>query len=206
MSGSASGGATAGGGAGSGGKERRGSASERGAAGCDDGHLSQHPVDRLILELIQSGRDVTTAEIDRIIGRIAGAPFNPRSVRVPQYERGARYRRYTLDARAPSLAYHLVKRVAIERQWAAGTTPDSYVMDLQAAVRDPLARLAVYERRGDHVAVTVTPTDVVLPSRRRGPQRLANLLVIYSADRGIIVTGYQFSTLEAAGIPKEARW
>jgi len=36
------------------------------------------------------------------------------------------------------------------------------------------------------------------------PER--QLLVIYSADRGIIVTGYQFSELPETGIPSEARW
>ncbi len=35
---------------------------------------------------------------------------------------------------------------------------------------------------------------------------LPELLVIYSADRGILVTGYQCSSLATAAIPKEALW
>lgn len=76
--------------------------------------LSQHPVDLLIRELLRTGRPAATEEIAQIIDRMATAPFNPQDRRVPTKERGARYRGYTLGARADSLTYHLIKRVVIE--------------------------------------------------------------------------------------------
>lgn len=56
------------------------------------------------------------------------------------------------------------------------------------------------------MAATVTPTAQVLSPQRRGEDWLPNLLVIHAARRGIIVSGYQFSTLEKTGVPLEAQW
>ena len=83
---------------------------------------------------------------------------------------------------------------------------DQYLADLRRAVREPGTRLAIYARRGGAVAATVTPLDRVLPPERRGRKPQPNVLVIYSADRGMIVSGYHFSTLDATGVPREARW
>lgn len=163
-------------------------------------------MDRLIRELVQTGREATSEEVERVIAHIAAAPFDPRAVRVAADHRPLTYHRRALGHREDALFYHLVQRVVVEAQWADGTTAECYLADLRDAVRAPDARLAVYARRGGHIAVTVTPTDRVLPPRRRGIGELLNLLVVYSADRGMIVTGYQFSTIEATGIPREARW
>jgi len=38
------------------------------------------------------------------------------------------------------------------------------------------------------------------------PVSLPDMLVVYSPDRGIILTGYQVSNLDRTGIPAEARW
>ena len=161
---------------------------------------------RLIRALIQAGREATSEEITRVVGHIAAAPFDPRVVPAAAEHRALTYHGRTLGDRADALFYHLVQRVVVERQWADGTTAERYLADLRDAVRAPDARLAVYFRRGGYIGVTVTPTAHVLPSDRRGVGELPNLLVVYSADRGMIVTGYQFSTIEATGIPKEARW
>jgi hypothetical protein len=32
------------------------------------------------------------------------------------------------------------------------------------------------------------------------------LLVVYSGDRGIILTGYQIAGIQAVAIPEDARW
>jgi hypothetical protein len=168
--------------------------------------LSGHPVDRLIRELIRTGRQATGAEVARIVERIATAPFGGSTVRVPVKERGARYGDLVLGTRADSLTYHLVKRVAIEQQWPDGTSGEQYLADLARAIRDPRARLAVFPRRGGSIAATITPTARVIPAHRLGAEPASQLLVIYSADRGMIVTGYQFSTLDQTGVPEEAVW
>ncbi len=172
----------------------------------NDGEISQHPTDRLIRELLRTGRQATDEEITRIVECIATAPFDPQTVRVRPAHRGAGYQDRTLGVAAPSLTYHLVKRVVLGQQWAAGTTADQYVEDLRRAALNPSARLAIYQRRGGHIAAVVAPTDRVLPAERRGARPEPNLLVVYSADRGIILSGYQFSTLDKTGVPREARW
>ncbi len=197
--------AAAGAGGGTTGGTAGGSRGGRGG-GSGGGGASQHPADRLIRELLQSGRQATAAEVEQILERMVSAPFNTASVRVPPGERGTSYQGRTLGASAPSIEYHLAKRVVIEQQWAPGTTAAEYLEDLRRAIRDPAARLAVYGRWGDHLAATVTPTGRVLDAARQGPRREAQLFVVYSADRGMIVTGYQFSTLAAVGIPAGARW
>lgn len=121
-------------------------------------------------------------------------------------ERGTRYGGITLGARAEALTYHLVKRVVLEEQWSDGTTARQYLADLRAAVLHSSARLAVYARRGGDLAATVTPTDQVLPAERRGSRPRPLLLVVYSVDRGTIVSGYQFSDFDTASIPEDVLW
>lgn len=87
-----------------------------------------------------------------------------------------------------------------------GTAAQQYVADLRQAVRSVTARLIVFERRGGFIAATITETDRVISAERQGPSVLSNLLVVYSADRGTILTGYQFFTLTQTGIPRGARW
>jgi hypothetical protein len=166
----------------------------------------RHSADRLIRELIASGRGASPDEIAQIVERMATAPFTTRLLHVPTRERGASYQGHILAARMPSLVYHLVKRVAIEEQWQWGTTLVRYLADLKRAVRDPTARLVVYERRGDFVAATITPTSRIIPAARLGLDALPQVLVVYSANSGMIVTGYQFSTLDQIRIPGEAQW
>lgn len=170
------------------------------------GELSPDPADQLIREIIAVPRPATDAEVRRIIERVATAPFNPAVVRVPGRERGATYAGHTLGARESSLVYHLVKRVAIERLWAEGTTASDYLDDLSRAVRSAAARLALFADRGDHIVAVITPTASAVPAHRRGAEWQPNALVVYSADRGMIRTGYQFSSLQAVDIPKEAQW
>jgi hypothetical protein len=102
--------------------------------------------------------------------------------------------------------YHLTKRVVIEEQWVPGTTEGDYLADLSRAVLDPTARLVIYRRGGTHLAATSTLTDRVLPPERQGDRSVPNLLVVYAADRGIIISGYQYSTLDQTSIPPEAVW
>lgn len=167
---------------------------------------SQHPVDRLIRELIATRRAATPEEIDQIIDRMATAPFDPRTRRVPDALRGVTYRRHTLEEQEPTMVIHLVQRVAGDGQWVDGTTEAEYLADLRRAVRDLAAGLAVYLRHGGSIAATLTPTENVLPTERRGPDALPWLYVVYSGDRGIIISGYQASGLDTLSIPEHAQW
>src|SRR5262249_7886528 len=98
------------------------------------------------------------------------------------------------------------QRVLVDRQWAVGTTAAEYLADLRSALRHPGAQLVIYDRRGGPIAATVTPVDAGLPPARRGHRWLPFLLVVYSAERGIMVTGYQISGLAEVSIPAGVRW
>lgn len=178
-----------------------GDGSSRGLNEC-----SAHPDDVLMRELIRTGRQATPEEVERIVNRVATAVFNPAPVRVPTKERGLSYQGITLEAQAPSIEYHLVKRVMVECQWADGTTTEQYVDDLRRVALYPPAMLAIYQRHGEHHVMILADTKDALPVSHLGSRPEPATVVIYSADRGIIVTGYQALGLETLNIPKELRW
>ncbi len=82
-----------------------------------------------------------------------------------------------------------MKRVVIDHQWVGGTTFDEYLDCLHEAAVHPAARLGLYAARGDHFAASLTPTSQVMSPQQLGARPLPLLLVVYSADRGIIETG-----------------
>jgi hypothetical protein len=129
--------------------------------------FSQHPVDQLIRTLI-GGRAATPDDVAQIIARMATAPFDSETVRVRVADRGISYRGLTRGARAASLDYHLIKRVMVDQQWVTRTTTRQYLADLRRAVRDPSARLAVYERQGGSIAATIKPTAAIMATGRQG--------------------------------------
>ncbi len=163
-------------------------------------------VHRLVEELIATGRAPERTEIDQIIERIATAPFEPREIRAPLPERHLTYGQYSLAGPVPSLVYHLIKRVVVERQWTPGTTAQLYVRDIRHAVRHPTARLVIYTRRGGTIATALVPTALVVPVARRGRRALRNIAVVYSVDRGAIITAYQYTDETTISIPRDARW
>lgn len=81
-----------------------------------------------------------------------------------------------------------------------------YLDDLHHAARNATARLLVYTRHGEHHAGIIAEATAVVAADRRGEQMLPNLLVVYSAERGAIRTGYQFSDLSGVRMPEDAQW
>jgi hypothetical protein len=142
--------------------------------------LSSDPTDVLIRNLIQTGRGATAEEIDQIVDRFAEAKF-------------------------PLSTQHLAKRLD-DKQWTAETSVEDYVSDLRRAIRDESGRLTVYKRRGGNLAGILTETERIVPAQRRGDRWDPLLFVVYSADRGIILSGYQAHSLETIALPKDVRW
>ena len=114
------------------------------------------------------------------------------------------YQGLTLGARAPALTYHLMKRVVGDRQWAKGKTADEYLSDLHGAAQAPDARIALYRRRGGHLASVIAANRIA--PWRLGSEAAMWLLVVFSADRGTIITGYQTSSDVPLNIPEDALW
>lgn len=142
---------------------------------------ARHPADRLIRDILASGREATWEEAAPIVQRMA-------------------------EARFPTIRAHLRKRVDREDQWAAGTTEAEYLADLRRAIQDTASRLAVYERRGGHMAAVLAETARIVTGNRQGPASLPLTFVIYSADRGILVTGYQASSISTITVPEDITW
>lgn len=171
------------------------------------GSDAPHPADLLIHELITRPRPATEQEIRLITGRIADAPFNRDLQKVPVPLRGLDYRGGALGTQMTSLVLHFIQHVEIEKQWATGTTIDGYIESLHRVAREPEAQIALYRQWGTRdIAVIIMPTKKVLNSRQMGSGTLPNLLVVYRADRGMLVSGYQFSTTDDVRIPKDAVW
>jgi hypothetical protein len=170
-----------------------------------DARLSQHPVDRLIREIIATRRPVLADEIDQIVDRIATAPFDPDpAIPVRIKHRGMTYQGHTLGARASALTYHLVKRVVDEDQWAFGTTSADYLADLREAARAQDGRLVLFRRRGGAMAIILSPNRIA--PNRLGPAALLWIVVVFAADRGTIISGYQASSETQVHIPEDRLW
>ena len=169
-----------------------------------DARLSQHPVDALIRDLIRTRRPHQTMKYMRIIDQIANAPFDERILPVRGRYQGLSYRGRTLTQRAPALFLHLVQRVVVEEQWADGIREQEYLTDIRTAIRDDAARLCIYRRRGGSLAAILVSNR--MPLSRCGLGALPLIFVVYSADRGRIISGYQASSLATLSIAEDVQW
>ena len=143
--------------------------------------LSQNPVDVLIRDIIAGRREPPADAAEQVILRMRSAPFEPASLR-----------------------RHHAKRIATG-QWAAGTTEEEYVRDLQVAIAYATS-IGVYDRRGGNVAAAFCPSRTAVPSQRRGSDMQPNLIVIHSADWGTLISGYGFSTMEKLVLGEVVTW
>lgn len=150
---------------------------------------------------------VSPSEVDDIRATMARAEFSSDISTVRTKYRGYTHAGITTVAKMPSLDYHLVKRVAIERQWSERTTAASYLDDLRAIISNEASHLAVYERHNKMFVLAYQDTARVLPAERLGEETETYAGVFYEVDRGIITSGYQFSSLDALNIDQKAlRW
>lgn len=172
----------------------------------DESGRSDHLVDVLIRYIIAGRRQATEGDVDQIVERVATAPFNPDSLVVPFSQRHIVYAGEELGRIAASLSFHLVKRVFTERQWAEGTSIEQYLDDLRRATRLASSRIGLYERRGGQMVAFIAPTEMVVSVDRQGRRSLPLLVVVYLADRGVIITGYQASGFDTIALPGDVRW
>lgn len=93
-----------------------------------------------------------------------------------------------LRVREDSLTAHLAARVLRDKQWREGSTKEDFLNDIRRAVLHSDVALAVYETRRTNFAGVVAPNTV--PADRRGSDSGDYIVVLYSADRGRIITAY----------------
>lgn len=169
-----------------------------------DGGETSHP-DDLIRELIADPERLATAEeVAKILEHIARAPFNTRMIGVSAELVGLEFLGEELRAQEDSLTAHLAARVLRDKQWREGSTKEDFLSDVRRAVLHPNAALAVYETRRTNFAGIVAPNTV--PVDRHGSDVGDYIVVLYSADRGRIITAYQAEDENNTRIPERARW
>ena len=151
-------------------------------------------VDQLIITLIETGRQASEEELDRIIEHVAQAPFASHPVKISGWlrEELRKHQLQVTQARMSSIKLHLLKRIYVDRQWPPQTSPERFVVDLHKAVRHPDVRVWTYKFRGEPYIGFLSPSHV---------QDVANpekfIYVAYSPRYGVIITGYQASGPEA---------
>jgi hypothetical protein len=109
------------------------------------------------------------------------------------------------EAPFPACTGHLAKRIR-DKQWIEETTEQDYLDDLRQAVRDDDAHLVVYRRRGGNLAAVLTETTRIIEGHRLGANWDPLFFVVYSADPGIILSGYQANSLNPIALPEDVRW
>lgn len=166
---------------------------------------SSDAVDQLIRGLIVAGREPTRPERRQILDRIAGALFSRVMVEVPRQHRNLLVPGHPIGGRAPSLEYHRAKHTA-DGQWAASTTTHQYLGDLRRGVRHRSAEFTAYRSGNRSMAAIRVRTEDAVPPVRRGRRTQPNLVILYSADWGRILTGFQYRRLEQTDIPTGALW
>ena len=175
-----------------------------GTGGTSGQRSSQHPIDQLIREVLQSGRHPTDEEIQAMLERIGTAPFNRRDIAVDPDLVGREYLGQVIPVRAEARLAHLWKRVLVDEQWAVGTTVDEYLGDLRSAIFGGSVQVMI-------AVIRESPSAGVLaPNRMASSRRAANtgplLFVGYSVNGGMITTGYQRFDRNHIRLPGNARW
>jgi hypothetical protein len=160
----------------------------------------------LLFSLIEDPRHASDDELKSIRKWFSQLSFDPWDMPVPRNMQGITIEQEPLSGRDSSIRIHLAKRMFVEGQWSTSTTLHDYVSDLRRAVQHESARFAVYARRAGYILICVVPATAIVPEARRGAVLLEHLLVVCSINRGVILTGYTFSSLETTGIPEDARW
>ena len=147
-------------------------------------------VAQLILTLINTNRQATDEELQQIITRAAQAPFSARPLKINRWlrqelaERGFR----VPSERLPSVEIHLLKRIHLDRQWPPGTTVAQFIADLHRAIQHPDVQVWTYRWLGEAFAGFLAPSHV-----QNVPNSETCIFVAYSADHGVIKTGFQAS-------------
>jgi len=165
----------------------------------------QDEPNRLIREWLNPKRKPTEAEIRKVLDHVAKAPFSTRPVAVDKSIRGQVFQGRKLGDREPSIIAHFAKRVLINRQWTGDVTPAEFVDHLHFAFLEQSAKRAVYVGHDQRTYFSVLAPNTI-PSDRLGSDSQPFLWVVYTADYGTIVTGYQVPGIEEITLPAKVRW
>ena len=157
-----------------------------GGGGGSGGTGGGHPVDRLLLELADTGREVTPDEMQRIREHVASVMFSPQAATRPG-SRGVgkvfRGRELTSQDRLTAGEAHYVWRL---QEWPEETSYTDYLRSIVEVVRDSATGVALTRYKNELQASFLRRSGNL-----RGPGGNEWLLVDYRPSAGHIVTAYQ---------------
>ena len=150
-------------------------------------------VNQLVRSLIDSRRQATDEEQQRIIAHVAQAPLSSRPMKITQWLRQELEAQgvHVASEKLPSVELHLLKRIYVDGQWPPGTTVAQFTADLHRAVQHPDVRIWTYRWLGEAFVGFLAPSHV-----QDAPNPETFLFITYSADYGTIKTGFQASRPE----------
>lgn len=94
-------------------------------------------------------------------------------------------------ASSTEFTHHWAKHVLGDGQWAPSMSETAYFHDLRQAILHPTSRLVLHRLpNGRSRAIIMTYTMHIIPLERLGPKNGPELVIVYSADTGKILTGY----------------
>jgi len=157
-------------------------------------------IDRRIRQIVAGSRTPSIEDAVMIQNRAANAPFYRKEANVPSDLTGTQLPGgHVIGERDQSIYIHLAKRIQ-QRQWPITTSPESYLNDLQTFAKRDDVKMLLYERRGGNMVAFIGSS----PYTEKGSEK--NMIVVYSADHGMIVSGYQFSDFTNLNLGTNQRW
>jgi hypothetical protein len=152
--------------------------------------VSGEDVDTRIRQLIRRDRVPSDQDAVDVLDRIADATFYLGRRNIPEpLQDLMRQHGYPVPDRGNDLIFHWAKHVLGDKQWTPDTTPADYWQDAQDAIRHEESQLVVLNAASGHdVAIVIAKTANVVPDRRLGPRAGDEVLVIYSATTGRILS------------------
>jgi len=159
---------------------------------------SANLVDQRIRQIVAGSRSPSIEDVVMIQQRAASATFYRSEANTPNDLVGMQLPDgHVIGERERSIYIHLAKRIQ-QGQWDRSTSPEGYLNDLQAFTKRDDVQVLLYERRGGNMAAFIGPAP------QGGDE--SNMIVIYSADRGMIVSGYRFGNFSDLNLGTNQRW
>ncbi|MGE5591417.1 MAG: hypothetical protein ACM3ZA_12500 [Bacillota bacterium] len=159
-----------------------------GGGGGSGGTGGVHPVDRLIQELANTGREVAPAELRQIREHAAAAGFPPTLSAAGGRVAGLQWQGRALSGsdRLSAAEKHYLEHAVHRREWPEGTTLEDYLRSIRQVVLDESTWVALTRYKGTLQASFLRHSDDL-----RGPDGEEWVLVEYRTGLGHIVTAYQ---------------
>lgn len=158
--------------------------------------VSNDPTDVLIRDLLASQESPTIGEVRQIIQRIAAGlfPSSRKSISKAMQVAAHRYG-HTLSNRGDSLTYHWAKHVVLQEQWDPRLSAIDYLRYVRNTIMHMRTEILLSTDYIDRTTVYFfASTDNIVPISDQGAGVAPQILVVYNAEDGLILTEHMLSS------------